>query len=317
MTYNQRSFLVTGGTGFIGHAIVALIKQRFGQHVTVIVLDSSCDLRRDTAFTTFANLANNHSFDHVIHLAAKAPSGEWLARNPAQGWYENTLINATLFEGVRRYFPQAKVTSVLSYSMYPQSEYASAEDQIPLRNSNDNLAAYANSKIGILTAQEAYKQQYDLKSASVVLSTVYGPSGAKPNTGQVIPALCEKFLLAARSSSPVVELWGSGKQERDFLFIRDAADGILKSALKQESPVLNLGSGAFNTISDVAILIAEMTGYTGRISYDETQYSGPQRRWLNIDQAKKELGWFPQKTLKEGLALMIADMRKYVSNQKI
>ncbi len=318
MTSPNPSFLITGGTGFIGQALVRQIKKHFNSAGQLVVLGSECDLRGNSAFSVFEDLAQKNAFDHILHLAAKAKSGEWLARNPAKSWYENTLINANVFECTQRYFPNAKITSVLSYSMYPPSRSSNTEDKITLRPSDDNLSAYANSKLAILTAQEAYKQQYNLNSGSVVLSTCYGPSGSmRPNFGQVIPALCKKFLLAVQSSTPVVELWGDGQQERDFVFVEDAAEGILQSALSQKSHVLNLGSGAHHKIRDVAQMIAEITGYKGKVSSDVTQYSGPQRRWLNIDRARNELEWAPRTSLEKGLRLTVADIRNHLISHKI
>ncbi|MFK7958757.1 MAG: NAD-dependent epimerase/dehydratase family protein [Lysobacterales bacterium] len=307
---DRPSFIITGATGFIGRAVAHRLRARLGAAVEIAELDSRCDLEdAQTTFSTFRDLSARCQFDHILHLAARAPSGFWLAKHPADALYSNTLINANVFEATRRHFPDARITTSLSYCIYPPSAVACDENQVSFGYPDDDLAAYASSKAAVLTAQSAYFEQYGLRAASVVLPTVYGFNYRGGESGQVIPSLCKKFMNAVSADKTEVQLWGDGNQERDFLFIDDAADGIIASMFHQTSPLINLGSGQFVSIRNVAKRIAQITGYRGCVKYDANQYSGADRRSLNGDKARIELNWSPETSLDEGLRITIAKMR--------
>lgn len=308
MTAEPTGFIVTGGTGFIGQAVVAQLRARFGGRVPVKALGSDCNLEDGTAFGKFEALSKSFPGDNIIHLAARAPSGEWLASHPADGWYSNTLINAHLFEAARRFFPKAKVTTALSYSMYHPGHDARSESDVSLRLDDDNLSTYANVKTAVLAAQAAYARQYDMRCSSVVLPTVYGPDLRKTDFQQVVPSLCQKFIDASAGELDQVSLWGDGRQERDFLFIADAADGIIAAALGPQSEIINIGSGTYTSIRSLAKTIAELVGFDGSVKFDESRYAGPQRRWMNIGRANSLLNWRPSTAFRDGLDLTIKAM---------
>ncbi len=309
MTAKPTGFIVTGGTGFIGRAVVTQLRARFGDRVPVKALGSDCNLEDGSVFGVFETLSQTFPCDHILHLAARAPSGEWLAGHPADGWYSNTLINANLFEAARRFFPGARVTTALSYSMYPPGEEARCETQVSLRIDDDNLAAYANVKTAVLVAQAAYARQYGMQCGGVVLPTVYGPDRRKSEFKQVVPNLCEKFINAAAVAADKVDLWGNGGQERDFLYVSDAADGIITAALGPQCDVINIGSGSYTSILTLAGMLADLVGFEGAIEFDEARYAGPQRRWMNVERAEKLLGWRPTTSLRNGLDLTMSDIR--------
>lgn len=309
MTAEPTGFIVTGGTGFIGRAVVTQLRARFGDQVPVRALGSECNLEDGSAFGAFETLSQTFPCSHILHLAARAPSGEWLASHPADGWYSNTLINANLFEAARRHFPGAKVTTSLSYSMYLPGEGARSEDNVSLRTDDDDLAAYANAKTAILVAQAAYARQYGMQCCGVVLPTVYGPDRTRKDYQQAVPSLCRKFIDAAAGAAESVDLWGDGKQERDFLYVDDAADGIIAAALGPQCDIINIGSGAYTSIRTLAKIIADLVGFDGPVNFDEARYSGPQRRWMNIDRAETLLNWRPTTSLRDGLNLTLNEIR--------
>ncbi|WP_371225807.1 NAD-dependent epimerase/dehydratase family protein [Roseovarius sp. 2305UL8-3] len=312
---DRLGFIVTGATGFIGKAVTCRLRADLGDAAEIVELDSKCDLEdAQTTFQTFGDLSARMRCDHILHLAARAPSGVWLSQNPADALYSNTLINANMFEASRRYFPDAKITTTLSYSIYPPSAVACDESQVALGHPDDNLAAYASSKAAVLTAQTAYAQQYGLRSASVVLPTVYGFNRRDGELGQAIPSLCKKFLDGVKNNTRRIELWGDGYQERDYLYIDDAAGGIVASALHQTSPLINLGSGHPVSIRGVANRIAAITGFKGDIAYDAKRYSGPDRRWLNVEKARAELNWTSATSLDDGLQMTISKMKEGMEN---
>lgn len=306
-TCKRKGIIVTGATGYIGSSLVTKLKTKFEDSHEIVPLSSACDLRTLDTFTMFDKLSKNLDVEYIFHLAANARSGEWLANNPAQAWYDNTLINANVFEAARRFTPKAKITTALSYSIYAPNIVASTESEISFRTSEDNLSAYANSKIAVLAAQDAYNSQYNLNCSSIVLPTVYGPSLSAKNVdnGQAITAICRKFIDAINHRSPEVLLWGNGKQERDLLFIDDAIDAIVCSAVHQKSMLINIGFGSTTAIHQLANMIADITGYKGKVIYNQAMYEGPQTRCLNTDKAKKELNWSPRTELRDGLAKTI------------
>lgn len=313
MTADPKGVIITGGTGFIGRHVANHLRVRFGDDLPIIALGSECNLEDKSAFDVFEDLSKTHICDHIFHLAARAPSGAWLAEHPADGWYSNTLINATLFEAARRYFPDARVTTALSYSMYPPGDDACTESDVCFRSDDDNLAAYANTKTAVLAAQTAYAQQYGMCCGGVVLPTVYGPNPKSLDFGQAVPRLCKKFLDAAQGTTTEVELWGSGNQERDFLFIDDAADGFIAAAMGPHCDLVNIGSGGYTSIRMIADHLSDLSGYDGPVKTDETQYAGPQRRWMSIDRANDLLGWRPKVTLRDGLAMTLSDIKTRIA----
>ncbi|WP_395340348.1 NAD-dependent epimerase/dehydratase family protein [Ningiella sp. W23] len=312
-TFKREGIIVTGATGYIGSSLTMRLKKQFSERFDIIALSSKNDLRVTTTFDFFKSLSDTIEVKYIFHLAASVRGGEWLAKNPAKAWYDNTLINANIFEIVRLYFPKAKIISTLSYSIYAPSEFTRRETEISFQTSEDNLSAYANSKIAIIAAQDAYSSQYNLECCSVVLPTVYGPSCSSKieDTAQAVNVICKKFINAVKLSAPQVHLWGNGKQERDLLFIDDAIDGIICSALHQHSSLVNIGTGNVTTIGKLANILASLTGYNGKIVFDENEYQGPQRRSLNIQKAKEELYWQPKTQLKDGLRAIVNTIKKF------
>src|ERR1700677_1648361 len=229
----MKNVIVTGASGFIGRTLVDTIRRRFGSGCAAPPPSSSeVDLAdRAAAFDWFGRARSSLECDHIIHLAALYKAGDWPVRHPATQFHVNLGININLLEAWRSFFPRAKLTSILSYCMYPSHPDPHPETELYGTEPEDYLFAYAFTKKAMLIGQRAYRVEHGLTCTSVILPTVYGPGDSFAENSHVIGALIGKFVRAARDRSPAVEVWGDGTQEREFLFVEDAADGIIAAAI--------------------------------------------------------------------------------------
>jgi len=297
----MKRVVVTGGTGFVGRALVADLRRRYPAADVVAVGSQVVDIAHEAAwFGWLEGLGDG--VDHVIHLAALYKAGDWPVHHPATQFNINMKINVNALEGWRRFLPRAKFTSILSYCMYPSTENAHPEEELYGHEPEDYLFAYALTKKAMLIGQRAYAQEYGLDCASVVLPTVYGPGDSFAENSHVVGALIGKFVRGARSGAPDVEVWGDGSAEREFLYVGDAVDGIIRVATDSKEPVLNLGTGAAYPIRDVVALIRESAGFTGETRYNMNRFVGVQSRRLDVTRIRDTLGWAAPTSLQDGIA---------------
>lgn len=309
-----KRYVLTGGTGFVGRRLEDHILAR-DPSAEVTAFGSETDLTDWRAVTDrFERIAADGGCDHLVHLAACLKPGGWLAEHPAEAYRVNMLINLNVFEACRRWLPEAKLSSISSYAVYPSGSEPHSEAEALMGLPEDGLFAYGHAKRSILIAQEAYGHEHGLRSAAVVLPTVYGPRPGAGETAHLIGALTGKFLRAVRDNADSVTLWGDGRQVRDFLHIDDAVAGIALAMERQTSPLINLGSGAPTEIGDLARLIARKTGFAGRLEFDESRYAGEPVRRLDVSLARKELGWEARVSLVDGVGRFVDWMRQRVQD---
>jgi GDP-L-fucose synthase len=303
----MRNVIVTGATGFIGRALVDYIRRRFGANCEVIALGSSqADLsRRDETFDWFEKTSWTCECDHIIHLAALYKAGDWPVKHQGTQFHVNMSINVNLLEAWRRFLPKAKLTSVLSYCMYPSHSDPHPEEEVYGTEPEDYLFAYAFTKKAMLIGQRAYAREHGLSSTSVILPTVYGPGDSFAENSHVVGALVGKFSAAAALGTKLVEVWGDGTQEREFLYVDDAADGIVTAALGSEADVLNLGTGTAYSVGEIARRIGAASGFTGEIVYNMERFVGVKRRVLNVARMQQLLGWTAPTSIEDGIRLTV------------
>lgn len=298
----MKSIIVTGATGFIGKAVVREIAARFPGADVVALGSSTVDLAdKPQLFDWMEHLHGAFPCDHIIHLAALYKAGDWPVHHPATQFHVNMSINVNILEGWKRFFPKAKFTSILSYCMYPSVAHPHPESELWGHEPEDYLFAYAMTKKALLIGQRAYRQEQGLKSTSVVLPTVYGPGDSFAENSHVFGALVGKFVRAARSGADVVEVWGNGEQEREFLLVDDAADGILQAAERSDVDVLNLGAGEAHRVGDIARWISDAAGFKGRIAFNENRFVGVKKRMLDVTRVREVLGWQAATSIRDGL----------------
>ncbi|MFN0263997.1 NAD-dependent epimerase/dehydratase family protein [Tepidamorphus sp. 3E244] len=300
----MKNVIVTGGTGFVGSRLAEIIRRRFGPDVTVHALGSrDVDLAsRDDTFAWFESRPWREDCDHIIHLAALYKAGDWPVTHPATQFFVNMSINVNVLEAWNRFMPQAKMTSILSYCMYPSHSDPHPESELYGTEPEDYLFAYALTKKAMMIGQRAYKVEHDANTTSVILPTIYGPGDSFAEDSHVMGALVGKFVRAAKCGTPQVEVWGDGNQEREFLYVDDAADGIIAAALHSSEPVLNLGTGKSDAIGDIAREIAKASGFEGKLVFNENRFVGVSKRMLDVTKVKDVLGWSAATPIAEGIA---------------
>jgi GDP-L-fucose synthase len=297
--------VVTGGTGFVGRALVEELRRRYPDAEVIPVGTATVDIADEAAWFAWLEELDGE-VDHLFHLAALYKAGDWPVHHPATQFNVNMKLNVNALEGWRRFLPRARLTSVLSYCMYPSTETAHPEEELFGHEPEDYLFAYALTKKALLIGQRAYRQEYGLDSASVVLPTVYGPGDSFAENSHVVGALIGKFVRAARAGTGEVEVWGDGSQEREFLYVGDAADGIVRVALDSREPVLNLGTGEAQPIAELARWIAHAAGFRGEIRYDISRFVGVKSRKLDVSRIRDALGWTAPTSLADGIARTVA-----------
>jgi GDP-L-fucose synthase len=304
----MKGVIITGATGFIGRALCAEIARRFGPDCLIVPLSTrEVDLTdRAATFDWFTRTRRAGPCDHIIHLAALYKAGDWPVHHPATQFHANMAINVNLLEAWRRFLPTAKLTAILSYCMYPSHEAPHPESELWGTEPEDYLFAYAFTKKALLIGQRAYRQEYGLNSTSVVLPTVYGPGDSFAENSHVMGALVGKFVRAACDRSSSVEVWGDGLQEREFLYVDDAIDGIIAAVARSDEVVLNLGTGQAYAIGDIANWIGEAASFRGKITYNNNRFVGVRRRLLDVSRVKEVLGWQAATPIETGIRQTVA-----------
>jgi GDP-L-fucose synthase len=299
--------LVTGGSGFLGSQV---LKELASRDVAELVAPRSaqCDLRERDAIR--AALADARP-DVVVHLAAVVGGIGANMATPGSFFYDNALMGIQLIEqsrqaGVQRFLC---VGTVCAYPKHAPAPFR--EQDLWSGYPEETNAAYGLAKKMLLVQLQAYRQQYGFEGVYLLLVNLYGPGdNFDERTSHVIPALIRKFDAALVRGAGSVVCWGTGRASREFLYVDDAAEGIVSAAARYGGgePV-NLGSGQEVSIAELTALIAELMGFTGEIVWDHTKPDGQPRRWLDTSRAEREFGFRASTALREGLERTIESYR--------
>ena len=301
MSLTDKRILLTGGQGFLGHHVTALLKEHCKE--LMVVKHDRFDLLNDD---DAQNMYAIYKPDIVIHLAARVGGIGYNQANPGKLFYENLKMGMNVIHYARE--AQIKklvcVGTICSYPKIPPRIPFQEEDLWEGYPEETN-APYGIAKKALLTMCQAYRQQYNMNCIYLMPVNMYGPyDNFNDESSHVIPALIKRFLHAKQNSLPEVKIWGSGQATREFLYVGDCAKVIIAATDSYDKPEpMNIGSGQEILISDLAKLIAGIIGYSGRITFDNNMPDGQPRRVLNISRIQSELGF--QKTsilpLEEGL----------------
>ncbi|MCJ7424346.1 GDP-L-fucose synthase [Candidatus Bathyarchaeota archaeon] len=298
--WTDKKILVTGGAGFLGSFIVEkLVKERKVDAGEIrIPRSQETDLRR------WENCVKAvKDIDVVIHLAAKVGGIGFNKKYPATLFYENAIMGIQLMEAAREEGIQ-KFVAIGTVCAYPK------HTPVPFREEDlwngypeETNAPYGISKKILWVQAKAYRDQYGFNAIYLLPVNLYGPrDNFDPEQSHVIPALIKKMVDAKSEGKKKVVVWGTGKASREFLYVEDAAEGILLAAEKYNKPdPINLGAGKEITIAELVKLIVRFTGYQGKIINDDSKPDGQPRRCLDTSKAKKEFGFEAKTDLKEGL----------------
>lgn len=291
--------VVTGGAGFLGSFVVEQLRAR-GSARIVVPRSKEYDLvQMDAVQRLYADAKP----DIVIHLAARVGGIGANQANPGKFLYDNLMMGTQLIE-VGRQRGLQKFIALGTICAYPKfAPIPFKEEDIWNGYPEETNAPYGLAKKMMLAQSQAYRQQYGFNSIVLFPVNLYGPrDNFDLKTSHVIPALIRKLAEAKDSGSKNVVLWGDGSPSREFLFVEDAAEGILLAGEHYNGNLpVNLGTGEEITIRKLAELIAAEVGFTGRIEWDTTKPNGQPRRCLDVSRAKQLFGFQARHRLRDGL----------------
>ena len=297
MDLKNKKILVTGGNGFLGKNVVRNL-ENLGISDIITQSSSDCDLR---------NMGNCKKavdgIDVVFHLAAHVGGIGLNREKPGELFFDNLMMGTQLLHeskmaNVKKFIALGTVCSYPKFTQIPFSE-----DDIWNGYPEETNAPYGLAKKMLLVQSKAYREQYDFHSIVVIPTNLYGPSdNFDPSSSHVIPALILKISNAKKNNLDQIEVWGDGSPTRDFLFVDDAAKGIVQAAKKyDEIPPLNLGSSEEISIKKLVSLISNILDYNGKIFWDKLKPNGQPRRCVSYIRAKEKIGFEPKTRLSDGL----------------
>lgn len=296
MKLENKKILVTGGAGFLGRYVVANLKQQ-GVSSIVVPRSHEFDLRNREICKQIVK-----DIDIVIHLAAQIGGIGYIDEHPGEMFYNNLIMGVELMEASRK-TGVGKFVSVGTVCEYPKIT------PLPFKEENlwdgypeETTAPYGWAKKMLIVQGQNYKKQYDFNAVHLLPVNLYGTrDNFDRKSAHVIPALIKKVIEAKEKGSSSVEVWGSGKATREFLYVEDAAEGIVLATENYDSiePV-NLGTGIETSIKEITELIMEIVGYKGSINWNTSKPDGQPRRQLDVSKAKT-FGFKARTSLEEGL----------------
>lgn len=296
----NKKVLVTGGAGFFGSFIVEkLIKERGVKPENIRVPRSKeIDLIKwENCVKAVADM------DIVIHLAGKVGGIGFNKKYPATLFYDNAIMGIQVMEAARQEGVQ-KFVAVGTVCAYPKfTPVPFKEEDLWNGYPEETNAPYGIAKRFLLVQAQAYREQYGFNAIYLLPVNLYGPGdNFDPERSHVIPALIKKMVDAKLEGKKDVVVWGTGKASREFLYVEDAAEGVLLATEKYDKldPV-NLGASREITIKELVDLIAQLVGYDGKIVWDNSKSDGQPRRCLDTSKAKKEFGFEARTDFKQGL----------------
>jgi GDP-L-fucose synthase len=300
----DQRLLVTGGTGFLGgHLMHALREHGYANAVAVGAADF--DLTREAEVERALAAIRPEG---VIHLAAVVGGIGANRRHPGTFFYSNLQMGAMLMEyarraGVRRFL---SVGTICSYPKLTPVPFR--EDDLWNGYPEETNAPYGLAKKMLLVQSQAYRQEFGFDAVNVMLVNLYGPGdNFDPETSHVIPALIRRCVEAVEAGAPDIVVWGTGNATREFLYVEDAAEGLVRAWEKlADSDPVNLGAGREISIRDLAGTIARLTGFGGRLVWDSSKPDGQPRRCLDVTRAVRLLHWRARTPFEEGLRRTVA-----------
>ncbi|MBF0122818.1 MAG: GDP-L-fucose synthase [Candidatus Omnitrophica bacterium] len=302
--WSDKKVVVTGGAGFLGQIVVSQLKAQGCQDI-FIPRSKEYDLREKEAIIRMLKKADP---DIILHLAAVVGGIGANQDNPGKFFYDNIMMGVQLIEEARL-FGVKKLVAVGTICAYPKfTPVPFKEDDLWIGYPEETNAPYGLAKKMLLVQSQAYRQQYGFNSIFLLPVNLYGPAdNFSPASSHVIPALIKKCVDAKKKGEASITVWGTGQASREFLYVDDAARGILMAAEKfDKSDPVNLGAGFEITIKELIDLIVELTGFTGKIIWDSSKPDGQPRRRLDTQRAYQEFGFKAQVAFREGLMKTIA-----------
>jgi len=296
----DKRMTVTGGRGFLGsHLVRKLVEEGHCRHVQVADRPEY-DLRDPQSI---ASMFQQQRPEVLIHLAAVVGGIGANQSHPGQFFYDNAIMGIQLIH--QAWLSKVEKTVVVgTICAYPKfTPVPFREDDLWNGYPEETNAPYGLAKKMLLVQSQAYRQQYGMNAVYLLLVNLYGPGdNFDPRSSHVIPALIEKCLMAVENGQDEITVWGSGAATREFLYVEDAAEAIIRATEKYDgAQPINIGSGKEITIKELVEKIAASCGFSGRIRWDRTKPDGQPRRLLDTSRAQAALGFRAPTDFADGL----------------
>ena len=302
--WNDKRVVVTGGAGFLGSFVCEKLKER-GAAEVVAPRSADYDL---VEIDGVNKLLDDTNPNLVIHLAARVGGIGANREHPGDFFYANLMMGVQLIHeawkrGVDKFLALGTICAYPKFTPVPFKE-----EDIWNGYPEETNAPYGLAKKMLLVQSQAYRQQYGFNCIYLLPVNLYGPrDNFDPSSSHVIPALIKKCVEAKEAGADYIEAWGDGSPTREFLYVEDAAEGIVLAAEKYEKPdPVNLGSAYEISIKDLTETIARLTGFEGEIRWDASKPNGQPRRKLDVALAEKEFGFKSTTSFEDGLKKTIA-----------
>jgi len=303
--WDGRTVVVTGGSGFLGSHLVEGLHERSDDVEVFVPRSGEYDLRRGSAVRRA--LADSDA-DVLVHLAATAGGVGGLEARPGETFYDNAVMGIQLLEGARQAGVEAVTVAGTALSYPAEASVPYHESELFEGYPDETGAPYGVAKRALVAQARAYRRQWGFDSSHVVLTNLYGPGDDfDPETAGVVPANIRRCIRARERGASSITVWGSGAPTRDFLYVRDAARGILDVTAAEEPGLpVNLGSGTETSIRVLLERIADETGFEGDIEWDTARPEGQDRQRVDISRAADRFGWQPETDFAAGLHRTVA-----------
>jgi GDP-L-fucose synthase len=302
--WQDKRVVVTGGSGFLGSFVVEKLQQR-GAAEVFVPRSRKYDLRESEAVQRMLSDARP---DVIIHLAAHVGGIGANRLHPAEFFYDNMMMGVPLMHqawqaGVSKFVAIGTVCAYPKFTPVPFQE-----DNLWNGYPEETNAPYGLAKKMMLVQAQTYRQQYGFDAIYLLPVNLYGPrDNFDLESSHVIPALIRKCMAAKQRGDSAIEVWGTGTPTREFLYVEDAAEGILLASERYSSSApVNLGSGMEISIKDLVHLIARLTGFDGDLVFNTDKPDGQPRRCLDTSRAEQEFGFRAQTSFEDGLKRTIA-----------
>ena len=297
--WKNKRVCVTGGAGFLGSFVTEKLAARGVANIFIPTIEEYNLVELDS----IRKMLDTSRPDIIIHLAAQVGGIGANREHPADFFYSNLMMGVQLIHeawqrGISKFVALGTICAYPKFTPVPfQEEHI--WDGYP----EETNAPYGLAKKMLLVQSQAYRQQYGYNSIFLLPVNLYGPrDNFNPSSSHVIPALIKKCLEAKANGVGAIEVWGDGSPTREFLYVEDAAEGILLATEKyNSSEPVNLGSGMEISIKDLVELIARLTGFEGKLVWDPSKPNGQPRRRLDVTRAEREFGFKAQVGFEEGL----------------
>ena len=302
--WRGKSIVVTGGAGFLGSAVVDALRAA-GADQVFVPRSRDYDLRDREGVVRMLNDARP---ELLFHLAATAGGIGANKASPGRFFYDNAIMGIQVIEEARKFGVGKTLVAgtICSYPKYTHVPFR--EDDLWNGYPEETNAPYGLAKKMLMVQAQAYREEYGMNVVYVLPTNLYGPrDNFDLETSHVIPAVIRKFVDARDNNTGEVTLWGTGKPTREFLYVDDAAQGLLLAMQSYDNPEpVNLGAWEEVSISDLALMIRDVVGFGGKIAWDPSKPDGQPRRRIDTSRAQREFGFVGETSLRDGLEKTVA-----------